>query len=216
MNFFDRLTEELKDLGTSIGEWVPRIIGALVILLVGMFIARWIRRIVKRLLDNERVSGFFDRIGVGSALRNAGYSAANLIATIVYGFLMLVVLLITAEALQLTELSDLLRRLVAFLPQLFIAVVIVMLAAAIGRFAGDLVRPWAERQNMNWVPSAIMIGLVVFGAITALDMLGIGIVTNTVLTAVLATTGLALAVSFGVGGIDTAKLWWAKYASPKN
>ena len=181
-----------------------------------MFIARWIRRIVKRLLDNERVSGFFDRIGVGSALRNAGYSAANLIATIVYGFLMLVVLLVTAEALQLTELSDLLRRLVAFLPQLFVAVVIVMLAAAIGRFAGDLVSPWAERQNMNWVPTAIMVGLVVFGAITALDMLGIGIVTNTVLTAVLATTGLALAISFGVGGIDTAKLWWAKYASPKN
>lgn len=216
MGFFDRLTEELKDLGTSIGEWVPRIIGALIILLVGMFIARWIRRIVKRLLDNERVSGFFDRIGIGSALRNAGYSAANLIATIVYGFLMLVVLLVTAEALQLTELSDLLRRLVAFLPQLFVAVVIVMLAAAIGRFAGGVVRPWAERQNMNWIPSAIMVGLVVFGAITALDMLGIGIVTNTVLTAVLATVGLALAISFGVGGIDTAKLWWAKYASPKN
>jgi len=216
LGFFDRLTEELKDLGTSIGEWVPRIIGALIILLVGMFIARWIRRIVKRLLDNERVSGFFDRIGIGSALRNAGYSAANLIATIVYGFLMLVVLLVTAEALQLTELSDLLRRLVAFLPQLFVAVVIVMLAAAIGRFAGGVVRPWAERQNMNWIPSAIMVGLVVFGAITALDMLGIGIVTNTVLTAVLATVGLALAISFGVGGIDTAKLWWAKYASPKN
>ena len=69
---------------------------------------------------------------------------------------------------------------------------------------------------MNWIPSAIMVGLVVFGAITALDMLGIGIVTNTVLTAVLATVGLALAISFGVGGIDTAKLWWAKYASPKN
>lgn len=215
MSFFDRLTEELKDLGTSIGEWVPRVIGALIILLIGWFIAKWIARIVRRLLDNERVRGFFDSVGIGQALRNAGYSAASLVSSIIYGFLMLVVLLVAAEALQLTELSDLLRRLIAFLPQLFIAVVIVMVAAAIGRFVADLVRPWGERQRMTWVPTAIQVGLVVFGVVTALDLLGIGIVTNTVLTAVLSTGGLILAIAFGVGGIDTAKLWWAKYASPK-
>jgi len=215
VSFFDRLTEELKDLGTSIGEWVPRVIGALIILLIGWFIAKWIARIVRRLLDNERVRGFFDSVGIGQALRNAGYSAASLVSSIIYGFLMLVVLLVAAEALQLTELSDLLRRLIAFLPQLFIAVVIVMVAAAIGRFVADLVRPWGERQRMTWVPTAIQVGLVVFGVVTALDLLGIGIVTNTVLTAVLSTGGLILAIAFGVGGIDTAKLWWAKYASPK-
>jgi uncharacterized membrane protein YgdD (TMEM256/DUF423 family) len=102
------------------------------------------------------------------------------------------------------------------LPQLFIAVVIVMIAAAIGRFAADLVAPWAERQDMTWVPTAIKAGLIVFGVITALDLLGIGIVTNTVLTAVVSTAGLAFAIAFGVGGIDTAKQWWAKYASPKS
>lgn len=215
MNFFDRLTEELKDLGTTFGEWVPRVIGALVILLLGWFIAKWIARIVRRLLDNDKVRGVFDKIGIGQALSDAGYSAANLVATIVYGFLMLIVLLVTAEALQLAELSDLLRRLVAFLPQLFIAVVIVMIAALIGRFAADLVRPWGERQNLTWAATAIQVGLVLFGVITALDLLGIGIVTNTVLTAVLGTVGLALAIAFGVGGIDAAKLWWARYGSPK-
>lgn len=215
VNFFDRLTEELKDLGTTFGEWVPRVIGALVILLLGWFIAKWIARIVRRLLDNDKVRGVFDKIGIGQALSDAGYSAANLVATIVYGFLMLIVLLVTAEALQLAELSDLLRRLVAFLPQLFIAVVIVMIAALIGRFAADLVRPWGERQNLTWAATAIQVGLVLFGVITALDLLGIGIVTNTVLTAVLGTVGLALAIAFGVGGIDAAKLWWARYGSPK-
>ncbi len=215
MSFWDRLTEELEGIGTAIGEWVPRIIGAVIILLVGWFIAKWVRRIVRRLLDNERVRGFFDRIGIGQALSNAGYSAASLVATVVYGFLMLVVFLIAAEALQLTELSDLLRRLIAFLPQLAIAVVIVMVAAAIGRFVADLVRPWSERQNMGWIPTAIQAGLVAFGVITALDLLGIGVVTNTVLTAVVGAAGLALAIAFGVGGIDAGKKWWAKYGSPK-
>jgi hypothetical protein len=215
MSFFDRLTEELKDLGTSIGEWVPRIIGALIILIVGWFIAKWVRRIVRRLLDNDRVRGFFDRIGIGEALRNAGYSAPKLVATAIYGFLMLVVLLITSEALELSELSDLLRRLVAFLPQIFIAVVIVMIAAAVGRFLADLARPWADSREMSWVPSAIQVGLLLFGIITALDLLNIGVVTNSVLTAVLGGAGIAFAIAFGVGGIDTAKQWWARYASPK-
>jgi len=216
VSFYDRLSEELKDLGTTFGEWIPRVLGALVILLLGWFIAKWIARIVRRILDNDRVRGFFDRIGIGQALSNAGYSAASLVASLVYGFSMLVVFLITAEALELTELSDLLQRLIAFLPQLFIAVVIVMVAAAIGRFVADLVRPWSQRQRMTWAPTAIQAGLVVFGAITALDLLGIGIVTNTVLTALLATGGLVIAIAFGVGGIDTAKLWWAKYGTPRN
>jgi len=215
MSFFDRLTEELEGLGTSIGEWVPRIIGALIILLVGWFIAKWVRRIVRRLLDNDRVRGFFDRIGIGEALTNAGYSAPKLVATVVYGFLMLVVLLVASEALQLLELSDLLRRLIGFLPQIFVAVVIVMIAAAVGRFLAELATPWANTRQMTWVPSAIQVGLLLFGVITALDLLNIGVVTNSVLTALLGGVGIAFAIAFGVGGIDAGKAWWAKYGTPK-
>lgn len=216
MSFWDNLTGELESIGTTVGEWVPKIVGALIILLVGWFIAKWVRRIVRRLLDNERVSGFFDRIGIGEALRNAGYSASSLVASAVYGFLMLVVLLIAFEALELTEVTDLLRRLIAFLPQIFIALVIVMIAAGFGRFVADLTGPWAESRQMTWVPTAIRVGFLLFGVITALDLLDVGVVTNSVLAAVLGGLGIAFAIAFGIGGIDTAKQWWAKYAAPRS
>lgn len=59
-----------------------------------------------------------------------------------------------------------------------------------------------------------------FGVITALDVLGVGRVTNRIFDAVLATAGVAIAVSFaiafGIGGIDTAKRWWERYLTPRS
>jgi hypothetical protein len=215
MSFWDSLRERLEEIGADIGNWVPKILGALVILLVGLFIARIFRNIVKRILSNDAVNGVLDRAGIGPALRNSGYSAANLGATVVYGFLVLVVLLLAATALEVQALIDLLEDLIAFLPVVAVAVLLVVIAAAIANFVADLVQPWAERNNFGWVPTALKWGIIVFAFLTALDLVGIGQVSEDVRRAVLIAVGVAFAVSFGVGGIDTAKKWWEKYLSPK-
>ncbi len=77
MSFWDTLTDRLEQIGADIGNWVPKILGAIIILLVGLFIARIVRRIVKKILENDAVEGVLDKAGIGPALRNSGYSAAN-------------------------------------------------------------------------------------------------------------------------------------------
>ena len=57
-------------------------------------------------------------------------------------------------------------------------------------------------------------GFILFGVATALDLLKIGIFVNIVTASILGGVGAAFAIAFGVGGIDTAKKWWAKYLSP--
>lgn len=213
-SFWGRLTEGIRELGGDIGNWIPKILGALFILIVGWIIARFIRRIVRRLLDNDAVEGVLDKIGVGGALREAGYTAAGLVSTVVYFFLLLVVFLFAAEALEVQAFVDLLERLIGFLPQVAVAVVIVIAAAWVGKVASDIARPWAESQNLSWLALTIQVGFLVFGVITALDLLGIGLFTNTVLMFVLGTAGAILAIAFGVGGIETARKWWAKYLTP--
>jgi hypothetical protein len=216
MSFWDTLRERLEEIGADIGNWVPKIIGALLILLVGLFIARIVRRIVKRILENDAVEGVLDKAGIGPALRRSGYSASNLGATLVYGLLALVVLLLAATALEVQALVDLLERLIGFIPVVFVAVVLVVVAAAIGAFLADLVRPWAESHGYTWVPTAVRWGVIVFALLTAFDLVGIGQVSEDVRRAVLLAVGVAFAVSFGIGGIDTAKKWWAKYLSPRD
>lgn len=214
-DFVDALTDSLAGVGSAIGEWLPRIFAALLVLLVGLFIARWIRRIVKRLLEVEALSGFLDKIGIGEAVRNSGYSVADLGATVVYGFLALIVLLITSQTLGIDALTELLQNLIAWLPQLLVALIILAVAALVADFVANLIKPWAERRSFGWVDNAVRIGIIIFGLLTALDYLGIGAITNTLFTVVSGAAGIVLAIAFGVGGIDTAKRWWEKYAAPR-
>lgn len=216
MSFWDSLRERLEAIGADIGNWVPKIIGALLILIVGLFIARIIRRIVKRVLENDAVGRVLDSAGVGAALRNSGYSASELGATIVYGFLALVVLLLAATALEVQAIVDLLERLIAFVPVVIVAVVIVIIASAFGRFVANVVRPWADTNNYGWLPTAIHWGIFVFGLFTAFDLVGVGSVSEDVRRALLLALGVAFAVAFGIGGVDTAKKWWSKYLSPRD
>lgn len=214
-DFVDALTESLAGVGSAIGEWLPRIFAALLVLLVGLFIARWIRRIVKRLLEVEALSGFLDKIGIGEAVRNSGYSVADLGATVAYGFLALIVLLITSQTLGIDALTELLQNLIAWLPQLLVALIILAVAALVADFVANLIKPWAERRSFGWVDNAVRVGIIIFGLLTALDYLGIGAITNTLFTVVSGAAGIVLAIAFGVGGIDTAKRWWEKYAAPR-
>ncbi|NNC92704.1 MAG: hypothetical protein HKN80_09450 [Acidimicrobiia bacterium] len=216
MSFWDTLTDRLEQIGADIGNWVPKIIGALLILFIGLFIARIVRRIVKKILENDAVEGVLDKAGIGPALRNSGYSAANLGATLVYGLMAVIVLLLAATALEVQSLVDLLERLIGFIPVVFVAILLVVIAAAIGSFLSDLARPWADTHNNTWVPTAVRWGVIVFALLTAFDLVGIGQVSEDVRRAVLLAAGVTFAVAFGIGGIDTAKKWWAKYLSPRD
>ena len=69
-----------------------------------------------------------------------------------------------------------------------------------------------QEPRENWGTRA---GFVLFGLVTALEMLEIGFFVNILTTAIFGGIGIAFAIAFGVGGIDTAKQWWSKYLSPR-
>ncbi len=212
-SFFDGLEEGLESAGQAVTDFLPKLVGALLILIIGWIIAKIVRNILRRLLDRVGVNTAFDRAGLSGPLSTAGYSGARLIATIVYVIMLFVVFLLAAEALAVERLSELLSDLVAYLPLVIVAAIIVVITAAVGAFLSDLARPWANQQGVPWLAPAIRWALIAFGIIAALNTLNVGEeIVNTLFTVIVAAAGLAFAVAFGVGGIDTAKLWWRKLA----
>lgn len=213
MSFWDRLLEELRTLGETLAEWIVLIAIALVVLIVGRWVLRWVRTIIQKFLGANWMKGVWDRSGITRALEPSGQTAASITATIVYAYLMVALWLVVVRILQLDTIEDLLVRLLAWLPLLLLAAVVVIIAAAVASWTADLVRPFAQAKGVPWLTWLIHIGIVLFGLLFAFDILDITFAED-IVKIVFAAMGIALAVAFGVGGIDAAKQWWAKYGTP--
>lgn len=213
MSFWDRLLEELRSLGETIIEWLVLIAVALIILIIGRWILKIVRRIVERVLGAAALDGVWKRSGVSSALEGSGQTPASITATIVYAYGLIVLALIVVRVLQLDTLEVLLTRLLAWVPVLILASIIVIIAAAVADWTADLVRPFAAERGVPWLVWLIKIGIILFGLLFAFELLNVNFAED-VVKIVVAALGIALAIAFGVGGIDAAKQWWAKYGTP--
>ncbi len=215
---WDRFVEGIRDafesVGSALGEWLPKIVVALVVLMIGRWIITKIRVWVEKLLQTQGVASVFERSGLTAALAPSGRSAASLVALVAYAFLMLLLWLIVFRILEIEPIVDLLQRLIAVLPLIFVAVALVLVAAAVGNFVADLVRPYAERRQVSWLPTVTRVVILIFGVLAALDLLEIRFAED-IVKIITAAAGIALAIAFGVGGIDTAKRWWGRYLAPR-
>lgn len=213
MSFWDRFLEEARTLGELIVEWAVLVVVALVVLIVGRWLLKLIRNLIERILGTGWLDQIWDRSGIKSALEPSGQTAASITATVVYAYLMIVLFLIVARILQLDTIVDLLERLLLWVPQLILAALIVIVAAAAANWTAELVRPFAEDRGVGWLDNAVRIVIIVFGVIFALDVVEITFAEDVTLI-LIAAAAVALAIAFGVGGIDAGKQWWAKYGTP--
>ncbi len=212
--FVEGIRSAFEGVGSGLGEWLPKILVALLVLLVGRWVIRMLRTWVGRLLDSQAAKAVFDKAGLTTALAPSGTTPGALVTTIAYAFLMLLLWLVIFQILEISPLVVLLQRLIAILPLIFVAVALVLLAAAIGDFVSGLVRPYADQRQLSWLPTVVRVLIIVFGVLAAFELLNIQFAED-IVKIVTAAAGIALAIAFGVGGIDTAKRWWAKYLTPR-
>ena len=83
---------------------------------------------------------------------------------------------------------------------------LVLVAAAVANFVTELIRPYAEQRQIDWLPTVARVVIILFGVLAALELLDIRFAED-IVKIVTAAAGITIAVAFGVGGIDTAKLW---------
>ena len=159
------------------------------------------------------LNGVWERSGVNRALEGSDQTAASITATVVYAYLMVGLVLVAVRILNLDSIEDLLERLLAWIPLLIVAAVTVIIAAAAAHWTADLIRPFAVDRGVGWLALVAQVAIIIFGILFALELLNIGFADD-IVKLVVAAGGIALAIAFGVGGIDAAKEWWAKYGTP--
>lgn len=201
----------LKDaLGAVLG-FLPRLVGCLVILLIGWLIAWAVAKAVVLLLRKVGFDRLSDRIGFTRLGQRMGVKmdTAGILGRITFWFIFLIFLVPATDSLGLPTVSNTLGALVDYLPNVFVAVLVLFLGTLLGVFVGDLIEGTTRANNVG---NPRLLGtitrwtVIAFAVLIALEQLEIAPALITVLfTAVVASAALALGLAFGLGGRDAAQ-----------
>lgn len=201
------IVNPLENLWNRIGDFLPNFLAAVVLLVIGVAIALGIRFLVIKLLNSI---GWEKLARKTPALRilevgDIRYPLFELIGAVVFWVVILVFTGTAAHSLGLSSVELLIDHFVAFLPNLFLAVVIVALGAWVGGLAGKFARAFAMAagiQEANLIGKGVQYLVIVIALGTALEQLNVA--TRFLFGAfliVLASLGLA----FGLGGQEKAR-----------
>lgn len=191
-------------------ELTPKVLLFLVILIVGWFVAKAVARILDAILDKIGFDGWVERGGVKRALSSAGYDASDLLAKIVFYALFLVVLQLAFGVFGPNPVSDLIEGIVAYLPNIFVAILIIVVAAALASAVREIVRgAIGGVQFGNTLATGAYVAVMVIGAFAALDQLNIASdIVNGLFYAMLAIVAGSAIVAIGGGGIQPMRKKW--------
>jgi hypothetical protein len=206
----DLFLTSLQTFWSQIALFLPKLLATLVLLLAGWLIARMLRAGVRRGLEALGFGRMAEKSGLEALLRQGGVelSLAGLIAGLTYWLVLLVVAVSAANSLGLDAVAGLVNRVALFLPNVVVAVLVLVFGTLFARFLNRLLFAWLNGMK---APAALALStgteyaVQVFALFIALEQLEIG---TRMLTAAFAIAFgglvLALALAFGLGGRDWA------------
>lgn len=205
-----QLSNSLQGTFNSVAEFLPKLIGALIILLIGWFIARAIKWALYKVLKAVKFNDIADKVGINGKLKDAGLKsdATGMMAKLGYWMVMFTVLVMFFNALGLGVVSDLLNQVISYIPKLIVGCILLIVGMFLADFVRDLVKAALKSGSFD---NPNLVGNIAYGAIMFLTVSIVmnqlqigGDIINTIVTAVLGGLSIAVAIAFGLGGRDWA------------
>ncbi len=210
-DFIELILEPLKEVYSKFVKFVPNLLAMLVILLVGIIVARILRVVLLKLLQAVKFDSWSDRMGLTSVMRKGDLWAkpSAAVGAFVFWLLIIAALMAGFSALNIQALDRLIERLILYLPRVLSAALILVFGYILTGFIGRAVLISAVNKGYHFaklLAEAVRILLIVLFIAMALEQLEVapGIVVSA-FSIIFGGIVLALAISFGVGGIDAAR-----------
>jgi len=199
------VTGALTGMFNRVAAFLPHLVGVLLVLLIGWLLAWLAQRVTRRVLARLGLDHLAERTGIADALTRAGVTmpASHLVGRIIYWLLLLTSLMIVVESLGLTAAAMALRALVAYLPHVLGAAIVLVGGALLGQFLGKGAQALAAGSGVEFhaaLGRAVQYIVLVMAAILAVDQLGLNTtLLNDVLGNLLTVAGAGLALAFALG-----------------
>ena len=209
------IVQPVQSLVNQVMAFLPTLLGALVLFLVGWLVAQALQLGVVRVLKTIGMDKLADQIKLSAVLTKGGikHKLSELIGVIVYWFVMLAVVMIVFNALQLTVAAELFQSVVTFLPNVIAAVFILIVGIFAASFLSTTVRTAASNAGVGQaglIAQLVENVVVIFAAVAALQQLRIPFFGEAFLI-ILAGISLGCALAFGLGCKDLAGRWVAEF-----
>ena len=207
----EAITMSLITLGERLVNFLPSFLGALLVFLAGWIIAVTMGRLAEKIMKTARVDKAMEKIGVDWKKYQSGANLgiSSFFGGLVKWFLVLVFLMAATDILNLSQVTEFLNKIILYIPNVVVAVVILAIVVMLGNFVYNVVKGSTRAAG---VMSATLLAtiskwsIVIFGIFAALMQLGIASsLVSTIFVGIVAMLSLAGGLAFGLGGKDEAR-----------
>lgn len=209
-NWIDVVVSSLTNLWAQFLGFLPALIGALVIFIVGLIVASVLERIAERIIYYLKIDSLLRKLGVQVYFdrANVQLNVGHFIGRVIYWFIAIAFLLAASDILGFSSLSSFLQTVLNYIPQVLVGILIVLATLVAANFLKRLVTvsvSGAHLRHAKGLGALTWWVVFIFGFLTALTQVGVaaGII-NTVITGFIAMLAIAGGLAFGLGGRDRA------------
>jgi hypothetical protein len=199
------LLESIRESMHQIGAFLPRLLLAIVILIVGWLVAKAVRFAIVKALRTINFNVVTEKAGIDHFLKQGGadIDTVRVLGSLSYWLVILAALMIASNSLDLAYVTDLIGRIVLFVPKVMVAVVILVFGVYFARFVGAALTTYLRNIGVGeagLVGRLALYAIVVFVIMIALDQMGLGDIIRQAFLIIVAAIALGLALAFGLGG----------------
>lgn len=205
----DVFARSLQSVWYGVAGFLPKLVIALIIFAIGWVLAALIEKLIETVFKSLKVDAALKSAGLEDVVKRAGHNLNSglFVGAIVKWFVIVVFLIASFDVLGLSQVNNFLSDIVSYLPQVIVAILILMAAVIVGSAMQKVVAASARAAH---VKMAELLGRVtkwaiwIFAILTALFNLGIAPWIQTIIVAIFAGAALAAGLAFGLGGKDAA------------
>lgn len=209
-SWVDVVVNSLQGLWMGAISVVGNVLGALIVLIIGLIVASGLGAIVERVVRVIKLDSVLSKLGVEEYFERASLrlDTGKFFGGLVYWFFVIVFLLATADILRFYTLSAFLQQVLLYVPNVVVAILIMLAAIVVAHFLRNLVSASVRSARLHApgvLGSITWWAVVVFGFLAALSQLGVAVaIINALVTGFIAMLALAGGLAFGLGGREAA------------
>lgn len=207
----DIVRTSLITLWSGVAGYLPRLVAAVVVFLIGWLIAVLLGKVAYHIIRVLHIDNLLTRVGFRQAWERSGYhlNSALVFYELVKWFFVVVFLMAATNILGLQEVTEFLRSVVTYLPNVIIAVIILLIGILVAKFLENLVRASVKAAGLasaNFLGTITRWAVFVFALLVSLDQLHVAQeVIRIVIIGFVSAISLAFGLSFGMGSMKHAE-----------